>query len=360
MTTAQIAESTKHDVVRTTAQERPAGGVRFDWGAAILSAILMSGMYLDGSAHNHGLPDSFFTPWHGILFSALVALAAYLAIALVRNHTRGYPWLRALPAGYGLSLMGAIVFNIAFAGDMIWHEIFGIEANVEAMLSPTHLLQAISMWAMVSGPLRAALKRSDAGSHNIWTEKGPMLLSLTATVSGFMFMTQFVHPLHTPWAVFTASGESFLMDGLGVAAVLLQAAFLTGMVLLAVRRWGTTLPLGSFTLVFTLNAFAMATQQDHYELVPTAALAGLAVDLFLKLLKPSAARPDAFRLFAIAVPLIYYLLYFLALEITVGISWSITLWGGTIIFAGIVGSLLSYLIVLPSGFVEQPELAHIQ
>ncbi|HBY99416.1 MAG TPA: hypothetical protein DEP84_36675 [Chloroflexi bacterium] len=237
---------------------------------------------------------------------------------------------------------------------MVWHGIFGIERNVEALLSPTHLLEALGMWAMVSGPMRTAWKRSDLSIANNWMAMGPMLLSLMATMSGFMFMTQFAHPIHTPHALLSSADAA-----LGVAAVLLQATILTGIVLLAVRRW-TTLPFGSFTLVFTLNALAMATQHDHYALVPPAALAGLVADLLLRLTKPSVAQPVAFRLFAIGVPVVYYLFYFLALEITAGLRWTITLWGGAIVLAGIAGGLMSYLLVLPSGFVESTEKAPIR
>jgi len=58
----------------------------------------------------------------------------------MRNHASGRPWSRALPAGYGLSLLGVLIFAAGGIGDMIWHVLFGIEADVEALLSPTHLL----------------------------------------------------------------------------------------------------------------------------------------------------------------------------------------------------------------------------
>jgi len=48
MTTAQIAKSVKAKVRRAASEERPAGGIRFDWGAAMLSVYLMGAMYLDG------------------------------------------------------------------------------------------------------------------------------------------------------------------------------------------------------------------------------------------------------------------------------------------------------------------------
>ena len=40
---------------------------------------------------------------------------------------------------------------------MIWHEIFGVETGVEALLSPTHLMLALGGSLMVSGPFRVWL-----------------------------------------------------------------------------------------------------------------------------------------------------------------------------------------------------------
>jgi len=55
------------------------------------------------------------------------------------HHARGAPWGRALPPGYGLSLAGAGVFAASGVGDLLWHLLFGIEARMEALLSPTHV-----------------------------------------------------------------------------------------------------------------------------------------------------------------------------------------------------------------------------
>ncbi len=89
---------------------------------------------------------------------------------------------------------------------------------------------------------------------------------------------------------------------LGITSILLQTGLLMGFVLLAMQRW--TLPLGSLTLVFTLNTALMVSQEDEYifGLIPAAGLAGLASDLLLHWLKPSARQPGGLRLFAFAVP----------------------------------------------------------
>jgi hypothetical protein len=87
--------------------------------------------------------------------------------------------------------------------------------------------------------------------------------------------------------------------------------------------------------------------QDHYRFIPAAALAGLGADLLIRWLKPTRERSGALRLFAFTVPVLYYVFYFAALMLTQGIGWSIHLWSGSIVLAGAVGLLLSYLIIPP-------------
>jgi hypothetical protein len=108
------------------------------------------------------------------------------------------------------------------------------------------------------------------------------------------------------------------------------------------------LPVGSLTLVFTLNAVLMSFMHDQYRFIPAAALAGLAADLLLRWLRPSVVRSGPLRLFAFAIPAIYYALYFVVLIVTQGLGWSVHLWTGSIVLAGVVGLLLSYLIIPPA------------
>jgi len=83
-------------------------------------------------------------------------------------------------------------------------------------------------------------------------------------------------------------------------------------------------------------------------------VAGLRVDALYTRLHPSAATPTAWRLFAFALPATVYLCYFLALMLTEGIAWSIHLWVGSIMLAGLAGWLLSYLLLLPRSSEDSP------
>src|SRR5215213_685910 len=98
---------------RIEAARPTVGGLGFDWAIAALMAWSTLGLFADGWAHNHygtGL-ESFFTPWHGLLYSGILAGAALLVAATLRNHAPGQPWARAIPDGYAPTLFGqALIF----------------------------------------------------------------------------------------------------------------------------------------------------------------------------------------------------------------------------------------------------------
>ena len=320
---------------------------RFDWWIVLLSGWMLAGLYVDGWAHRHIRDlDTFFTPWHGVLYSGFIAVFAFFGIILVRNHARGWPWHESMPAGYGLSVVGLFVFAGGGVGDLIWHTLFGIEVDLEALLSPTHLILAIGAVLIGAGPFRAAWRRTDRHTPASLIDLLPMLLSLTYGLSILTFFTQFAHSFVHPWAAGPRPEAAFFMQSLELTGILVQSAFMIGLILLIVWRW--TLPFGSLTLVFTLNSFLMSTLEEHLHFVSVGILSGLIADGLAHWLKPAKERSWNFRLFAAAVPAIFYTTYFLVVGLTDGIWWSIHMWTGAIVLAGIVGWLLSYLIVPPA------------
>jgi len=93
---------------------------------------------------------------------------------------------------------------------------------------------------------------------------------------------------------------------------------------------------------------------DEFHLIPVAILAGVATDVLLFVLQPAPDRVRQLRLIAFVVPVVYFLLYFVALALTSGVAWVIHLWLGAPVMAGILGLFLSYLAVAPSVGVTQP------
>jgi hypothetical protein len=321
---------------------------RFDWSFTILALWFTLGLFLDGWAHTHGQADeTFFTPWHAVLYSGHLAATAFLFIVFVRNVLRGYTWRNALPAGYGLSLIGGILFAIGGLGDLIWHTLFGIEKSVEALYSPTHLLLVCAGMLIVSGPLRAAWQRIDVTRPRL-VDQLPMLLSATFLLSMLTFFTQIAYPLANLWGM-GASHASWQDQEQGVISFLLDTVIYMGVILLLIRRW--TLAPGAISLIFGINAVAMGFLFDGgpYPMMPVIAriLAGIIIDFMYQRLRPSAQRLSALRVFAFVAPLIVGSLYFLSGYMTAGITWSIHLWAGSIVMVGVVGLLISYVSAPP-------------
>jgi len=136
--------------------------------------------------------------------------------------------------------------------------------------------------------------------------------------------------------------------------MIIQSALLMGVMLVLVTGW--VLPLGTLTVMFTLNGLLMAVFGDRYVLVIPILGAGILADLLLWWLKPSIQRRGQLYLFAISVPVLLYALYFLALQLTQGIGWSIQLWLGALVLAGLGGWLVSFLFVSalkPSSILQE-------
>lgn len=338
--------------------ERPVGGRRFDWPAALLAFWMMMGMFLDGFAH-HNLPESlesFFTPWHGLLYSGFLALSGFFLFHQSRNMVKGYAWNQALPAGYSFALLGIALFGLGGAGDLIWHTLFGIEEGIEALLSPTHLLLAVGGLLLTNGPLRAALRRFETGAKPRWKDIAPALLSALLLLSVLTFFSEYANTLVSPERVveniFVGELEDFVhyLTTLGVVGVLIPTALMMGVVIFLVRRW--TLPTGALALVIIGNALLMALFHSHemaaypQTLIPIMA-SGLIAELAYAWLTPSSGRERALQAFAFVVPFALYGLFLGVLLVTSGMWWSIHMWAGVPFVAGAVGLMISLVTAPP-------------
>jgi hypothetical protein len=326
----------------------------FDWTMLVLSALLVGGLYLDGWAHLHQrISSSILTPWHALLYASAVGVAICILSQALPRYAAGTPLRDAVPAGYGLSLLGIGGFFIGAAADPLWHLRFGFEVDVEALLSPPHLIIGASTVLVVSGPFRALWRRLPKGPQIEPAALLPLLISLTLTLSLLTFFTEFLHPLVNAWA-----GSGFMArhplkqaapavgQALGIAGILFQSSLLMGCILLLVQRWRP--PFGGLTLLCGLNMALMTVFRDEYRLLPIGILTGLAADGLIRQLRPGRDRRRELRAFAFAVPLVCYGLYFATLALSEGIGWSVHLWMGSWLLAGMSGLLVSLLVVPPA------------
>lgn len=327
-------------------RERIAGSV-LDWAMAILSIIFVAGLFLDGWAHTHGkVDDSFFTPWHAVLYSGFALnFAALVGVALV-NRSRGYPLPALLPSGYWLSLVGMALWLIGGPGDLLWHTVFGIEESIDALYSPTHLILASGLTLAASGAFRSAWARPGLAKGLI--EQLPMLLSLAATLATLSFFIQYAHPIVNFWGLGPFRDDE-TTQAFGVVSLLLSSALTLGVLLLAMRRW--VLAPGAISLVLILNGVALGfVKNGQYPVLKVLifALAAIVLDALYRWLKPGRNKVGALRLFAFWAPLLLVVSHFMVGWLQSGVSWSVHLTWGIIFLNGIMGLMLSLLAAPPA------------
>jgi len=336
MTTGQLETVPRAVPVRATST----------WGedlACALAALwLATGLYLDGWAHTHQPElETFFTPWHGVLYSGFAVLAAVVAAAAWRRRQAGGPPRGRVPAGYGLGLLGAGVFLSAGLADLAWHEILGIEVDLEALLSPPHLALLTGGMLLVTTPLRATVART-GGLPASPRDSLPVILCLAAATSIAAFFLSYlsafddlplvsVHP--TNW------------QALGLANHLVTTAVFGVPVLLGYARGGR-IPPGLITAVVAATALPVGVFGDFaYLPVQLGAVAGgVAADVAVQLVTGSARR-WAPLVTGVTVPALVWTGYLVGAAATVGIRWSLPLWSGMVVLTLLVGAVLGGLMV---------------
>jgi hypothetical protein len=343
---APSAVGTTHPVAQV-AVDRPST-VRFDWIMIGLSLWLVGGLFLDGWAHHHLAEslETFLTPWHGVFYAGFLATLLVLVGTLVHNRPRLHDWPRAVPAGYAGSVVGASIFLVAGVGDAIWHTLFGIESNVEALISPPHLLIALGMALIVAGPARARQRRHQIGNPPSWRTTMPAVLSVTLVLALLTFFTQYAHPLVETWTMLAAPPPTpvpvAFRQELGMASILISSSLLAGAVLF-LQRQHEQFPVGSLTLLVGSNAVGMSVFQDNYALIPGALVVGLIADLAAQLLQRVVAPHLTTRIVAMLVPTGIVISQFVTLALLGQLGWSIHLCGGAVVLALVVGWILSAL-----------------
>jgi hypothetical protein len=236
---------------------------------------------------------------------------------------------------------------------MAWHTAFGIEQGLEALFSPTHLLLFIGIALIMSCPLRAAWADRDAPLAPTYRQFLPVLLSVSALTALVSFMFMYWAPASTPvggeieFFGSEAQDMTWLMQQNHLATIMSANLMLVAPLLLVARRW--KLPLGTATSLFGLVGVLTAAlfAFETLELAVGLLVAGVAVDALLAWLRPSTSEPVRFWAAATAVPLVTWSVYFATVALTTGMGWSVEMWSGSIMWAGLLGCALGVLMLPP-------------
>lgn len=315
---------------------------------AVFGLWMVVGLFLDGWAHDNQKPESFFTPWHGVLYSGFTAAAAFALHRAVRDRRPGRSLRETMPRGHGLSLAALAVFAVGAAGDLVWHEVFGIEVGIEALLSPTHLVLMASGVVALSAPIRAAWLEPDV-APTLRTFL-PVALSTALLTALVAFFLSFFSPFSNnaggtafdrfPGQTHThpSSDVAELQQILGVGSILLMSVVLAGAVAFLLRRWQS--PMGTFTILFGVVVLLFAGTDEFAQPLAVVAglVAGMTADLLARRGLPVAAVCGAA---AAALWLGYFGVY--ALD-EGSVTWSAELWAGTTFLGALLAAAVGLLV----------------
>jgi hypothetical protein len=309
----------------------PASG-RFAWLVTAASTWILVGLFVDGWFHIHspGL-ESFFTPWHAVLYSGV---AAAIVVHLAERLRAG-----GLPPGYRLSLVGGLVVSAAGFVDMVWHTVLGVEADLPALLSPPHLLLITAGTLVFAGPLRAALRGAPVGL--------PAAFSAAYVVTGLAFFTQYANPFTHLYPVTGYSPADAAVTAVQASADALelrQVAGVAGVVLYAVLAAGAAgvlrsrgpLPAGALLVVTAVPAAAMTTLRGTLAFLPLVLVAAAAVELLGRRLGATAV--------ATLAPTLLTAGWAVTLLATERLDWGPELMTGAVCSAAAAGYLTGWLL----------------
>lgn len=355
---------------RASAAGRTLGPQPRSWGrdllTALLSAWLIAGVFLDAWAHNTR-PDleTFFTPWHAVLYSGFLATGGWITWTVGRTRRSAGSWA-ALPAGYGLAGYGVILFAVAGLGDMLWHVVFGVERELAALLSPTHLGLFLAMLLIVTAPVRSAWATPGEVLSG-WVALLPAALSLALAGILTAFILQPFHPFAHNFVsrrlatlILERSGGSAFVFArnvqTGLAGFMLATVCLLGPVLLLVHRWRP--PTGMLASMVALQCVLMQGTQGfrHPTLAVLGGLGALAVEGLARGLQPEAGGRGRLLTFSGLAPPLFWGIYLAGIALRdEGLGWRVELWSGALIWTSL--TLLALALALSAGRAVTPPSA---
>lgn len=370
-TSRRATLATRTLVFRTVAQRPWHTSWKDDVVSILVGTWLAVGLFVDGWAHNtiRASLETFFTPWHALLYSGFLATATWYLGLVVRGMRQGAHarsdhqppfafdtsspvrsdgWFAIarnglegrIPVGYGWGVVGTFLFALGGLGDMAWHIAFGIEQGVDALFSPTHLVLAVGLITILGAPFRAQWRAPSATVAPRLGEVLPAIasVSLVASVIAFFFMHAWptIRPFHVgrPASPFAYMGGDVRAAAItaGTGGMLIMTLVMVGALLWTITRW--RVPFGTATIIFGTVATLMSGigAFAQWQLLFSQICAGVVADVLAWRLDPSPERPGTFRTYALLVAFALWGAVFVTDFATRGLGWSREVNGGAVVW----------------------------
>jgi hypothetical protein len=335
------------------------------WLTMAFMTVWIIGAHVDAWYHIHeGFAiETFFTWTHALLYAGVAATGLVAAFALAASLRRGVDRRAELPTGFVAVLLGAVLFGAGGLVDLLWHEAFGFEADLEALLSPAHLwLVAASMLA-IAGLVRAGIAyRAFSGGRvgRLRVRDVPLVLSLALLFRSVLWNLTFSEPLVVdypatePVAPNVHAFEHLDRASLGaqiagVTGILVHGILLSLFIVVALRR--LALPGGSVAVIVLVNALFEVAINDAWRYLPAAVGAAAAGEWIWAGIRAGRLgginSTGGYWVLGFTTPFVLIAGYVVLVLLGGGILWSTHLWLGAPVMAGFYGLIASLLVAPP-------------
>ncbi|MGY3567449.1 hypothetical protein [Sinomonas sp. RB5] len=306
---------------------------------------LLTGTYVDGWAHNNlAHLETFFTPWHAVLYSGFAANAVWIGSLVWRRHRRGTRWADALPVGYGGAALGVALFLVSGVADLVWHSVFGIEQDIKALFSPSHLGLATGGFLILGAPFAAAAAAPPGRTTPARLTTALVSAGLCGMVAIFILQEFAVFARHGLIQTYGPSlgGIRAVMPATSASTIVALGSFLVSTaalfvpILLAASRWPVPAAVPALlAFVPSVALQAMVGFRDAWLVLAAAAGAAL-VGLAWLALRPRPDRAVRLRAAAAIAPPLFWGPYFAGVAWTDGrLSFSPEIWTGILVWTAL-------------------------
>lgn len=133
----------------------PPDRVGFGSLVALMAANTVAAIGLAGDIASHVSftisldDDDILSRWHLVLYTGLAGAALVIGLLAVQRDPRAP--MRLLPT----ATAGVATLTAGGVADAIWHQVFGVEAALRALVSPPHLLIFVGLVLLMMAPIGA-------------------------------------------------------------------------------------------------------------------------------------------------------------------------------------------------------------
>jgi hypothetical protein len=338
----------------------PAQPLRISDGelAVLMVCTLVTTIGLAADIARHLLDDvenlqgDFLSGWHLVLYGGVASVGAWIALGALR---RGPAFVGSVPT----TTIGFLTLTVGGVADAAWHEAFGTEQAVEALVSPPHLIVFAGLVFLLTSPLALLWPRPVnrlgplASVAAVVSVVSALLVAslftgfLSPMAGGLSLQAGYIEPL-----VGESMQEYDQVRGLGVV-LWSPVLILSGFVILLGRFRVTPGLLLLGMAVLGVPPVVLAGRSSVPVLVGFVA-AGVVLELGVALTARPTLRPVAAAAVSAAVGSTLWAATFLALRAESRLYWSETMVAGSVMLAGMGGAAVAALVMVRVGPVAEP------